>query len=288
VRNSPGAAPSTRRIRRGISGVTVLLILALGVGTYLAFRHVQPLLAGSGCDARTTGQGVIALDTDQAGIAATIAGVADQKALPSRAVTVAYATALQESKLSNLGFGDRDSVGVFQQRPSEGWGPRRLLLDPVYATTKFFDALVKVPGYRKLAVYKAAQAVQHSADGYAYDQYAPVATGMATAFTGHNPHSVWCWYGQAIGAKPRQQVIGHELARTFGPMPVQMAKDPQMVVRARDAQSGWAVAAWLVSHAQQYDIDVVRYAGYRWTAASGSAGWTGDRSPTPPGELELG
>jgi len=288
VRNSPGAAPSTRRIRRGISGVTVLLILALGVGTYLAFRHVQPLLAGSGCDARTTGQGVIALDTDQAGIAATIAGVANRKALPSRAVTVAYATALQESKLSNLGFGDRDSVGVFQQRPSEGWGPRRLLLDPVYATTKFFDALVKVPGYRKLAVYKAAQAVQHSADGYAYDQYAPVATGMATAFTGHNPHSVWCWYGQAIGAKPRQQVIGHELTRTFGPMPVQMAKDPQMVVRARDARSGWAVAAWLVSHAQQYDIDVVRYAGYRWTAASGSAGWTRDRFPTPPGELELG
>ncbi|MGD0373817.1 MAG: hypothetical protein ABSB01_04440 [Streptosporangiaceae bacterium] len=287
MRNSPGVARSPRRIRRGLSGVTVLLILVLGVGVYLAFRHVQPLLAGSGCDARTTGQGVVSLDTGQAAIAATIAGVANHKALPARAVTVAYAAALQESKLTNLGFGDRDSVGVFQQRPSEGWGPRQLLIDPVYATTKFFDALVKVPGYRKLPVYMAAQAVQHSADGYAYDQYAPVAAGMATAFTGHNPHSVWCWYGQAIGPKPSQQAIGLELAKTFGPLPVRTASDPRMMVRARDTRSSWAVAAWLVSHAQQYDIDMVWYAGYRWTAASGSAGWTRDRSPVPPGELEL-
>ncbi len=287
VTNSAGSAAGSRRIRRGISGVTVLLILALGIGVYLAFRHVEPLLAGSGCDARTTGQGVVSLDTDQAGIAATIAGVASRNALPDRAVTIAYATALQESKLTNPSFGDRDSVGVFQQRPSEGWGPRQLLLDPVYATTKFFDALVKVPGYRKLAVYQAAQAVQHSADGYAYDQYAPVAAGLATAFTGRLSHSVWCWYGQAIGVRPRQRAIRSELARTFGPMPVQIAKDPQMMVPARDARAGWAVAAWLVSHAQQYDIDVVRYAGYRWTAADGSAGWTRDRAPAPPSELVL-
>lgn len=288
MRSSGGAARSPRRIRRGISGVTILLLLATGVGLYLAFRHVQPLLAGSGCDARTTGQGVIALDPGQAGIAATIAGVAQHKTLPPRAVTVAYAAALQESKLTNLSFGDRDSVGVFQQRPSEGWGPRRLLIDPVYATTRFFDALTRVHRYLKLPVYRAAQAVQHSADGYAYDQYAPMATGMATAFTGQTPHSVWCWYGSAIGARPRQQAIGAELARTFGPVPVRTASDPRMTVRAPSAECGWAVAAWLVSHAQQYDIDVVRYAGYRWTAATGSAGWTRDRSPAPPGELQLG
>ena len=288
MRTTGGVARSPRRIRRGVSGVTILLLLATGVGLYVAFRHVQPLLAGSGCDARTTSQGMIALDTGQAGIAATIAGVAHHKALPARAVTVAYAAALQESKLTNLSFGDRDSVGVFQQRPSEGWGPRRLLIDPVYATTKFFDALTKVHGYLKLPVYKAAQAVQHSADGYAYDQYAPMATGMAAAFTGHTPRSVWCWYSQAIGARPRQQAIGAELVRTFGPLPVRTTRDPQLIVATPSVRSGWAVAAWLVSHAQQYDIDAVRYAGSRWTSASGSAGWTRDRSPVRAGELELG
>ena len=138
----------------------------------------------------------MSLSHGQAGIAATIAGVAQQDALPPRAVTVAYAAALQESKLTNLTYGDRDSVGVFQQRPSEGWGTRSQLEDPVYATSKFFDALTKVPDYEHLPVYKAAQAVQHSADGSAYDQYQPMATQLTSAFTGHHPHAVWCWYRQ--------------------------------------------------------------------------------------------
>src|ERR1039457_3973 len=246
VRSTGGAARSPRRIRRGISGVTILLLLATGFGLYVAFRHVQPLLAGSGCDARTASQGVIALDTGQAGIPATIAGVAHHKALPARAVTVAYAAALQESKLTNLSFGDRDSVGVFQQRPSEGWGPRRLLIDPVYATTKFFGALTKVHGYARMAVYKAAQAVQHSADGYAYDQYEPVAAGMAAAFTGHVPHSVWCWYGQKIPVKPRQLAIGKQLARTFGLMAVRAAAAPLVAVQVQDGPGGWRGAGGVV------------------------------------------
>ena len=84
---------------------------------------------------------------------------------------MAYAAALQESKLQNLPYGDRDSVGVFQQRPSQGWGPRRDLENPVYATSKFFGALAKVPGYQRMPIYQAAQAVQHSADGLAYQRF---------------------------------------------------------------------------------------------------------------------
>ncbi len=117
----------------------------------------------------------IPLDTDQAGIAATIAGVAARHRLPQRAVTIALAAALQESQLQNLDYGDRDSVGVFQQRPSQGWGTTAELEDPVYATTKFFAALVRVPGYTKMPVDQAAQDVQHSADGSAYEQW----VGMA-------------------------------------------------------------------------------------------------------------
>jgi hypothetical protein len=261
--------------------------VAVGIGLYIAFRHVQPLLAGSGCEVRAKGQ-VIALNPGQAAIAATIAGVADRKALPSRAVTVAYAAALQESKLTNLTYGDRDSVGVFQQRPSEGWGPRRLLVDPVYATAKFFDALTKVHGYLKLPVYKAAQAVQHSADGYAYDQYEPLAAGLTNAFTGQTPHSVWCWYDKKIPVRPDQQAVSGQLAKTFGPMPVRLTADPSLIVRVPDSLAGWTVAAWLVSHAEQLGIGKISYAGYHWTSASGSAGWSRDRSPVPPGELRLG
>ncbi|HEY7144117.1 MAG TPA: hypothetical protein VH637_07720 [Streptosporangiaceae bacterium] len=280
-------ARSPRRLRRGLSGITLLIVAAVGIGLYIAFRHVQPLLTGSGCEARS-GRQVITLSPGQAGIAATIAGVADLKELPPRAVTVAYAAALQESKLTNLSYGDRDSVGVFQQRPSEGWGPRQKLIDPVYATTKFFDALTKVHNYVNLPVYKAAQAVQHSADGLAYDQYEPLAKGLTTVFTGQHPHAVWCWYSGKIPARPQQQAIGAQLTRTFGPTTVLAAADPAVYVRVPNPLAGWAMAAWLVSHAQQYHVSGISYGGYQWSAASGSKGWIRDRSPVPAGQLKLG
>ena len=160
----------TRLTRRGISGVSLVIAVLVVLGLYLAFERVAPLLKGSGCEATGDGQ-VITLAPSQAGIAATIAGVAQREALPPRAVTVAYAAALQESKLQNLTYGDRDSVGIFQQRPSQGWGKPSQIENPVYATSRFFGALTKVPGYQRLPVYRAAQAVERSADGEAYQQY---------------------------------------------------------------------------------------------------------------------
>ena len=103
----------------------MVLALLLTVGGYIALRHSVPVLEPASCDAGAAGTAQpVSLEVGQAGIAATIAGVAQQRALPAYAVTVALATALQESKLTNLRSGDLDSVGVFQQRPSQGWGRR--------------------------------------------------------------------------------------------------------------------------------------------------------------------
>ena len=132
----------------------MLVLGVAGYAIYHSFRSVTPL-PPPGCQAGTGGQ-AITLDTDQAAIAATIAGVAARHRLPRQAVTIALAAALQESKLHNLDYGDRDSVGIFQQRPSEGWGPATKLEDPVYATTKFFAALTQVRGYATMPVYQAA------------------------------------------------------------------------------------------------------------------------------------
>ena len=71
--------------------------------------------------------------------------------------------------------------------------------DPVYATSRFFEALAAVPNYLQMPIYMAAQAVQHSADGSAYAQYADMGAEMATAFTGSEPRGVWCTYGSAPG-----------------------------------------------------------------------------------------
>jgi hypothetical protein len=103
-----------------VLGVILVLVALLAVGGYAAYntyqRYVQRLLVIPGCQAGT-GANALGLDFGQASDAATIAGVAVRDRLPGEALTVAYATALQESKLENLTYGDRDSVGIFQQRP---------------------------------------------------------------------------------------------------------------------------------------------------------------------------
>jgi hypothetical protein len=276
--------PRTRRLRAiALAGSTlVLLVAAVGYFVDHGFRPPVPSPPVPGCQAGT-GVSAISMEPDQAAIAATIAGVAARHRLPAQAVTIAYAAALQESHMHDLGYGDLDSVGVFQQRPSQGWGSPGELEDPVYASTKFFAALVRVPHYTRLPVDVAAQDVQRSADGSAYEQYAEVATLLAAYFTGTWPHGVSCWYVPA--GKPNLAGAIRELTQTFGAASrtgvlVGITTERSghkdsgsvAVVRAR-RDAAWTVADWLVANAQDYGISEVRYAGYEWTAADGSMGW---------------
>jgi len=119
--------------------------------------------------------------------AATIAGVGLSMGMPDHAVTVALATALQESGLRNLPAGDRDSAGLFQQRPSQGWGTYTQVTDPVHAATAFYDKLRSEPDWPTLSVTQAAQLVQRSATPAAYARWEPVARSLARAFTGEDP-----------------------------------------------------------------------------------------------------
>ena len=210
--------------RRPLTVLTVIAVL-LAVGGYAAYKayqhYVVQLLTVPGCQAGT-GNNAIPLDFGQTADAATIAGVAVRQGLPRQALAIAYATALQEAKLENPSNGDLDSVGIFQQRPSEGWGSATQLQDPAYAATAFFNALVKVPDYTTLPVYQAAQDVQRSADGYAYEQYAQTGAALAAYFTA-TPHAVTCWYNPAtqasnlgVSAKLDLKAAGNGLTDAFG------------------------------------------------------------------------
>ncbi len=277
--------PHNRGVRaRALLGAALVGVLAVtGYGLYhLVGSITAPAPPAPGCQAGTGAQAVT-LDPEQAGIAATIAGVAARHRLPRQAVTVAYAAALQESKLHNLDYGDLDSVGIFQQRPSQGWGTARQLQNPVYATTRFFAALVRVPGYTKMPVDQAAQDVQHSADGTAYQQYEDIAAQLAGYFTGAAPHAVSCWFppqGKADLAGATRQLV-----QTFGPegskgVVVRITtgvsaqdKDRRVAVVHAQRDAGWTVAGWMVAHSEQYRITQIRYAGYDWKAADGTTGW---------------
>ena len=270
---------------------SVLAVLAVGV--YLVVRSlgpvIGPVLIGSGCSAAAPHQSVL-LDTQQAGIAATIAGVAHQQSMPRAAVIIAYATAMQESKLHDLTYGDQDSVGVFQQRPSQGWGPARKLENPIYATTKFFRALKAVHGYQTMPVYQAAQAVQRSADGSAYIQYERMAAEMTSAFTGQRSHAVYCW---SLGPSPRHpdvDAITEGLGSTFGRATASLARTGAahtMLVPIGYTKLGWEVASWMVTHSSKYGIHQVRFDGYQWRTATGTKGWVKDAGAPPAGTIRL-
>jgi murein DD-endopeptidase MepM/ murein hydrolase activator NlpD len=112
--------------------------------------------------------------------AAIIISTGSKLKLPPRAWVIAIATAMQESRLTNLGDlgtrNDHDSLGLFQQRPSAGWGTPAQVRDPAYAATKFYDKLKTVPGWETMSLTEAAQKVQRSAYPDAYAKHEPVAT----------------------------------------------------------------------------------------------------------------
>ena len=132
------------------------------------------------------------LRPDQAANAATIADVARARGLPQRAVVIALATAQQESGLRNLPYGDRDSLGLFQQRPSQGWGTAAEVQDPVHAVGRFYDQLVRIPHWQSGELTVVAQAVQRSAYPRAYQRWEPMAQTLAAALTGAHPGRLTC------------------------------------------------------------------------------------------------
>jgi cell wall-associated NlpC family hydrolase len=95
--------------------------------------------------------------------------------IPEHGLVTAVAAALQESGLRNLGHGDRDSLGVFQQRPSQGWGTPAQIMNPAHAATAFYRRLLETPGWHELSVNDAAQSVQRSATPNAYGRHEPAA-----------------------------------------------------------------------------------------------------------------
>ncbi|MFD4505326.1 C40 family peptidase [Streptomyces sp. NPDC058457] len=152
---------------------------ARGVDASSVAKQVKAILAGGGKGSVS----VPGLDeaADQVPNAKTIQATGVAMNIPARGQIVALATALQESGLRNLTYGDRDSLGLFQQRPSQGWGTANEILDPVHASTKFYEGLEKVSGWQSLSIAQAAQAVQKSGFPEAYAKWEPLATALQEA-----------------------------------------------------------------------------------------------------------
>ena len=260
-----------RRPRRWILVALVALVVAGGAAIGLNALLFSVVPQSPSCSLGT-GANAVEFEPEQAGNAATIAAVAKQRGLPNHAVTIALATSLQESKLFNVNYGDRDSLGIFQQRPSQGWGTPAQLMDPTYAANAFYSHLEKLPSWRTLPVADAAQQVQHSADGSAYAQWEERARALARALTGEVPAGLTCQWSDH--PEPRQAALSAAAARQIG---------PAWATGGTDSGEDWTVAEWLVAHSHDYGVVAVAVRGQRWTATSGR--WKPDSKANAPSYL---
>jgi hypothetical protein len=255
-------------LRRIGIGVVVLALVTTGIVVAVALRHhraIAPL-----CEANAGGS-TYTLDIDQAKNSTTIAAVGKRLGLPDHAVTIALAAALQESKLRNLNYGDRDSLGLFQQRPSQGWGTATEIQTPSYAAAAFFRALQRVPSWETLPITEAAQKVQLSGAPTAYAQWESEARTLALAVTGEAAAGLTCHFA---------------LDRTRVPAPtVTSSMNNELGVATLDASfsepRGWMIASWLVGHAQQFRVTTVSFRGREWRAK------TGHWRPTTPADARV-
>lgn len=241
--------------------ITIVLIVLAGAGAVWFFVRT-PFVPPPGCTVAgaSAGSSDFTLSPEQTDSAATIAAVGQRLGMPNHAVTVALATAMQESNLANLSAGDRDSAGLFQQRPSQGWGTYAQVTDPVHASVEFYDHLRALSDWQQLSVTEAAQQVQHSAAPDAYAVWEPEARALAVAFTGEATAALTC-HDLAITA-PSASLADIATAE-WGTSTV---SGPHSTTR------GWAISSWLVAHATRLGVDRVTFGGRTWTAASGS--WT--------------
>jgi murein DD-endopeptidase MepM/ murein hydrolase activator NlpD len=163
-------------------GGTVSAILLGGLGSEDNTNAFSALGCGQGgpIDPDSELPSIRPYGSEQTRNAAIIINTGAELKLPPRAWVIAVATAMQESRLTNLGHlgaaNDHDSLGLFQQRPSSGWGTPAQVRDPVYASRKFYEKLQTVKGWEKTSLTRAAQAVQRSAYPSAYAKHEALAT----------------------------------------------------------------------------------------------------------------
>lgn len=259
----------------------ILTVCAVQIVRWITTQSPSPSPApvAARCVATTAG-GNAQLAIDQAENAAIIAGVALGRGLVPRAVSIGLATALQESGLRNLDYGDRDSLGLFQQRPSMGWGTEEQVMDPYYAAGKFYDVMVTVSDWSTADIGAVAQAVQRSGYPDAYDQHVARARLLATALSGQTP-AAWSCVSPTIGA-PDPDSLTRAIAQAYGDTINLSASQPagggapaSVTWTATSTDIAWSVAAFAQSWTSRVGVSSVLVGTQRWQASTTQlSSWT--------------
>lgn len=290
--------------RRSHGAGALIAVVILVVAALIAAWTLLPRLFTPHETARTAEEAYCAavspdgarrtLTPDQAQNAALIANIAVTRGLPDHAATVAIATAMQESRLTNLDYGDLDSLGLFQQRPSQGWGTAKQVSDMTYATNIFYDHLLQVPDWETIPVEDAAQEVQRSGYPELYATWDAMARAWASGLTGERSAGVTCALEPATSSDADGLVAA--ISATLPNVKVSVmplngktgtnngaatnTASTTLTITLPDGLSAdnrtrlcWQTAGWLVTQAHQYGIDALHADGMDWNRRAGT--WTG-------------
>ncbi|WP_313817348.1 hypothetical protein [Citricoccus sp.] len=267
----------SKRSRRRWRALMVLVICLAVVtaGAWVASRFIDSseILVREHCTA-IVGTESFRLAPDQAANAALISAVSLDRGLPARAASIGIATGFQESKLRNIDYGDDagpDSRGLFQQRPSQGWGSEEQVMDPVYAANRFYQELEElVPDFEDLDITVAAQRVQRSAFPDAYADHEPEGRAYASALTGHSPAALNCVLKSP--AEPGDaDAMSAALQDQLSSAQPQVSDDGRSATIPASGTRGWALVQWAVANADQFDITSASFGGQGWVRAD--HGW---------------
>jgi hypothetical protein len=295
------------KISLAIVGLVVFLVAAVAAGLFLLRSNFVsgPECTVPGDSANPAVSPTVELTVVQLQHASTINAVGLARAIPERGRIIAVATAYQESSLRNRPNGDRDSVGLFQQRPSQGWGTVEQIMDPVYAAGKFYDALLEVQDWQDMSLTDAAQAVQYSGFPDAYAKWEPQATTLVRGLSGGAELTLNCAAGarqptSEIPARPApagSDNAAPELTAALaaaqaelGGLTVDSVADDGLsatvtasVSGLDPAAAGRAMAAWAVAHATSMLITDVAVQDRRWTDHE----WQSAPAISAPAQVQL-
>ena len=252
-------------------GIVVALI-AGGVVLWSAYNKT-PLPIDDRCVATAGGHGTT-ISPEQARNAAIIAGMSIKRGLVPRAASIALATAYQESGIRNLDHGHADSIGLFQQRPSKGWGTIEQIMDPWYSAREFYRTMERVKDWRTKDINDVAQAVQRSGYPDAYRQHEANARALASSLTGETPASFTC---VVTAPKPGDPAgMATFLKKTLGADTVTTTTKGTLTVEAGNADQAWAVAHLAIATTGDYGLASAQIGPYGWThAKTALASWQG-------------
>lgn len=269
----------TPRARRWGCLVTLALVAVTALGGWWGVRRAVDAWSPTTCEVRAGGKS-FTWAPDQASNSAVITAIALRRGMAPRAATIAIATALQESKVRNITFGDRDSVGLFQQRPSQGWGTVEQIMNPEYSSNAFYDALEKVPDWENADIAHAAQEVQRSADGSAYAQHEAKARVTASVLAGYSPAGIGCRLDSPKTPGSPQALVTL-IAEDHGV--TARVEGNQVVIDGATDEQAWSLASWGVARAIDTGVTAVVLGDQQWTRSKSGSALTWHGAGTPVG-----